>query len=216
MREVDAWGLPCPQPVLKTKEALSALEPGGRWNNNDNNCRSANRNRNRPTNRNNNNGVRLASSPIKLPCLIAPVHGRLLRARKGTPYLSPALRETEAKYRTALMRSVDYRIEHLIPAFDKTRYRHPDRPEIFAKIQSLGQVSENSPIGEGSPKETGIYLPPRRDPRSPIRKFLPIGFWYVIFAKITGRLSPRAGNPLLPVVLLVQKSAAGTMRRNQR
>lgn len=33
---------------------------GGSWNNNAENCRSANRNRNTPTNRNNNNGFRVA------------------------------------------------------------------------------------------------------------------------------------------------------------
>jgi hypothetical protein len=35
---------------------------GGSWNNNANNCRSANRNNNDPSNRNNNNGFRLAST----------------------------------------------------------------------------------------------------------------------------------------------------------
>ncbi|MBP8954515.1 MAG: SUMF1/EgtB/PvdO family nonheme iron enzyme [Armatimonadetes bacterium] len=36
---------------------------GGSWNNNENNCRSANRNNNNPNNRNNNNGFRCARSP---------------------------------------------------------------------------------------------------------------------------------------------------------
>ncbi|MBN1592411.1 MAG: SUMF1/EgtB/PvdO family nonheme iron enzyme [Candidatus Coatesbacteria bacterium] len=35
---------------------------GGSWNNNAQNCRSANRKRNNPRNRNNNNGFRLCSS----------------------------------------------------------------------------------------------------------------------------------------------------------
>ena len=37
---------------------------GGSWNNESNNCRSANRNRNEPTNRNTNNGFRVASSTV--------------------------------------------------------------------------------------------------------------------------------------------------------
>ena len=43
---------------------------GGGWNNNDNNCRSANRNNNTPTNCNNNIGFRVvwsASTPEQLP-----------------------------------------------------------------------------------------------------------------------------------------------------
>ena len=36
---------------------------GGSWNNNAQNCRSANRNRNTPTNRNNNLGFRVARIP---------------------------------------------------------------------------------------------------------------------------------------------------------
>jgi hypothetical protein len=35
---------------------------GGSWNNNSENCRSANRNRNTPDNRNNNNGFRVLRS----------------------------------------------------------------------------------------------------------------------------------------------------------
>lgn len=38
------------------------VKRGGSWNNNSQNCRSANRNNNTPTNRNNNNGFRLAST----------------------------------------------------------------------------------------------------------------------------------------------------------
>jgi len=44
---------------------------GGSWNNNPQNCRSANRNRNTPDNRNNNNGFRVAVS--------AGVHLRKMR-----------------------------------------------------------------------------------------------------------------------------------------
>jgi tRNA 2-thiouridine synthesizing protein A len=28
MSEIDAWGLPCPQPVIKTKKALEEIESG--------------------------------------------------------------------------------------------------------------------------------------------------------------------------------------------
>ena len=45
---------------------------GGSWNNNAQNCRSANRNNNNPDNRNNNIGFRLASSPHRPT---ARVHG---------------------------------------------------------------------------------------------------------------------------------------------
>jgi hypothetical protein len=38
------------------------VKRGGSWNNNAQNCRSANRNNNNPNNRNNNNGFRLTSS----------------------------------------------------------------------------------------------------------------------------------------------------------
>ena len=38
------------------------MKRGGNWNNNANNCRSANRNRNNPDNRNNNNGFRACSA----------------------------------------------------------------------------------------------------------------------------------------------------------
>ncbi|MBC8549838.1 MAG: hypothetical protein H8D23_09310 [Candidatus Brocadiales bacterium] len=38
------------------------MKRGGSWNNNSQNCRSANRNNNNPSNRNNNNGFRIASS----------------------------------------------------------------------------------------------------------------------------------------------------------
>jgi RNA-directed DNA polymerase len=38
------------------------VKRGGSWNNNANNCRSANRNNNNPSNRNNNNGFRLSST----------------------------------------------------------------------------------------------------------------------------------------------------------
>jgi len=40
---------------------------GGSWNNDAQNCRSANRNNNEPTNRNNNIGFRLALQLIMLP-----------------------------------------------------------------------------------------------------------------------------------------------------
>jgi len=58
--------------ILKTGKALAAgegaasgsnrVKRGGSWNNNANNCRSANRNNNNPNNRNNNIGFRAAST----------------------------------------------------------------------------------------------------------------------------------------------------------
>ncbi|HHU21753.1 MAG TPA: SUMF1/EgtB/PvdO family nonheme iron enzyme [Acholeplasma sp.] len=41
------------------------MNRGGSWNNNANNCRSANRNNNTPDNRNNNIGFRLVSPKLK-------------------------------------------------------------------------------------------------------------------------------------------------------
>ncbi|MBC8277085.1 MAG: hypothetical protein H8E46_02560 [FCB group bacterium] len=40
---------------------------GGSWNNNANNCRSANRNNNNPSNTNNNNGFRIVFNPCSYP-----------------------------------------------------------------------------------------------------------------------------------------------------
>ena len=44
------------------RRGSNRVNRGGRWNNNGNNCRSANRNNNNPTNTNNNIGFRLARS----------------------------------------------------------------------------------------------------------------------------------------------------------
>ena len=49
------------------------VQRGGSWNNNAQNCRSANRNRNDPGNRNNNLG---ASVEHRAYCLTRTVHGR--------------------------------------------------------------------------------------------------------------------------------------------
>ena len=45
---------------------------GGSWNNNANNCRSANRNNNNPSNENNNNGFRLCCSAALQGCTVVP------------------------------------------------------------------------------------------------------------------------------------------------
>ena len=51
----------------RDKAGSNRVKRGGSWNNNAQNCRSANRNRNTPDNRNNNLGFRLASSPLRPP-----------------------------------------------------------------------------------------------------------------------------------------------------
>jgi len=63
------------------------VKRGGSWNNNGNNCRSANRNNNNPSNTNNNIGFRLASS------------SRRLTARGGSQAL-PKANDTFAGLRT--------------------------------------------------------------------------------------------------------------------
>ncbi|HNY13387.1 MAG TPA: SUMF1/EgtB/PvdO family nonheme iron enzyme [Candidatus Wallbacteria bacterium] len=46
----------------RPQTGTNRVNRGGSWNNNADNCRSANRNNNNPSNRNNNNGFRLALS----------------------------------------------------------------------------------------------------------------------------------------------------------
>ncbi|HNY87011.1 MAG TPA: hypothetical protein PKN23_10960 [Candidatus Hydrogenedentes bacterium] len=66
---------------------------GGNWNNNAQNCRSANRNNNNPSNRNNNIGFRLASArqdrrsapdePDGIPSRPPSAAGQIPRAGRG-------------------------------------------------------------------------------------------------------------------------------------
>lgn len=84
------------------RRGSNRVKRGGNWNNNAQNCRSANRNNNTPTNRNNNNGFRLASSPRRptaadhgpRPC--APVVTRAAdpRPRVGTNSAGPRASRT--------------------------------------------------------------------------------------------------------------------------
>jgi len=48
--------------MVHCRQGSNRVNRGGGWNNEPQNCRSANRNRNTPTNRNNDLGFRLASS----------------------------------------------------------------------------------------------------------------------------------------------------------
>jgi retron-type reverse transcriptase len=65
-------------------EASNRVQRGGNWNNNANNCRSAQRNNNTPGNRNNNIGFRLASSR---PGRTGAVHGP--RSGAAAPTIAP-------------------------------------------------------------------------------------------------------------------------------
>jgi len=59
------------------QKSSNRVKRGGSWNNNAQNCRSANRNNNSPGNRNNNLGIRLSSSRYgQMLC----VHGFTARA----------------------------------------------------------------------------------------------------------------------------------------
>jgi len=67
------------------RRGSNRVNRGGGWNNNFNNCRSANRNNNTPTNTNNNIGFRLSSSSRRQ---IAGVYGCRRRAPVMTRPLS--------------------------------------------------------------------------------------------------------------------------------
>jgi len=64
----DRWhdnyiGAPTDGSVWETGDSSARVLRGGSWNNNGQNCRSANRNNNSPDNRNNNIGFRLVFVP---------------------------------------------------------------------------------------------------------------------------------------------------------
>ena len=74
-----------PQRKGDDRPGSNRVKRGGNWNNNAQNCRSANRNNNWPDNRNNNIGFRLVSSSR---CQIAGVYGGPRRAPVMTRSLS--------------------------------------------------------------------------------------------------------------------------------
>ncbi|MBS1787612.1 MAG: SUMF1/EgtB/PvdO family nonheme iron enzyme [Acidobacteria bacterium] len=78
---------------------------GGSWNNNGNNCRSANRNNNDPGNRNNNIGFRVVVAASTLDCQNRRKGFRLARSKR-VQFAHPAMRVTASKNQTEPRRSV--------------------------------------------------------------------------------------------------------------